>query len=68
MCNQLQEYLAENIGFEPMKGFLDPYSLSRGAPSSTRPILQRHNNVAEEVRLELTRLIPKTLGFQDRCR
>jgi hypothetical protein len=32
-------YLAEREGFEPSKGFLNPYSLSRGAPSATRPPL-----------------------------
>jgi hypothetical protein len=31
--------LAEREGFEPSMGFL-PYSLSRGAPSTTRPSLQ----------------------------
>ena len=34
-------YLAEREGFEPSKGFLHPYSLSRGAPSATRPPLQK---------------------------
>ncbi len=31
--------LAERMGFEPTKGF-HPYSLSRGAPSTTRPPLR----------------------------
>ncbi len=31
--------VAEREGFEPSMGFL-PYSLSRGAPSATRPSLQ----------------------------
>ena len=33
-------YLAEKEGFEPSMGLLTPYSLSRGAPSATRPLLQ----------------------------
>jgi hypothetical protein len=37
--NAIQQYLAEREGFEPSKGFLNPYSLSRGAPSATRPPL-----------------------------
>ena len=36
----LRHYLAEREGFEPSKGFLNPYSLSRGAPSATRPPLR----------------------------
>ena len=32
--------LAEREGFEPSKGLLNPYSLSRGAPSATRPPLR----------------------------
>jgi hypothetical protein len=38
--NTLQHVLAEREGFEPSKGFLNPYSLSRGAPSAARPPLQ----------------------------
>jgi hypothetical protein len=37
--NAMRKYLAEREGFEPSKGFLNPYSLSRGAPSATRPPL-----------------------------
>ena len=33
-------YLAEKEGFEPSMGLLTPYSLSRGAPSATRPLLR----------------------------
>src|SRR6056297_290383 len=33
-------YLAEREGFEPSMGLLTPYSLSRGAPSATRPSLR----------------------------
>ena len=32
--------LAEKEGFEPSMGLLTPYSLSRGAPSATRPLLR----------------------------
>jgi hypothetical protein len=32
-------YMAEREGLEPSKGCLNPYSLSRGAPSATRPPL-----------------------------
>src|SRR5699024_10348492 len=32
--------LAEREGFEPSKGLQTPYSLSRGAPSATRPPLR----------------------------
>ena len=39
-------YLAEREGFEPSMGFLNPYSLSRGAPSATRPPL-RNSIVAQ---------------------
>jgi hypothetical protein len=38
--NALKAYLAEREGFEPSMGFLNPYSLSRGAPSATRPPLR----------------------------
>ncbi len=34
-------YLAEREGFEPSMGLLTPYSLSRGAPSATRPSLRK---------------------------
>ena len=34
-------YLAETEGFEPSIGLQTLYSLSRGAPSATRPRLQR---------------------------
>ena len=33
--------MAEREGFEPSMGFLNPYSLSRGAPSATRPPLRK---------------------------
>ena len=33
-------FLAEREGFEPSIDFLSPYSLSRGAPSTTRPSLR----------------------------
>ena len=33
-------YLAEREGFEPSMELLTPYSLSRGAPSASRPSLQ----------------------------
>src|SRR5690606_11024455 len=32
--------VAEREGFEPSKGLLSPYSLSRGAPSSAKPPLR----------------------------
>ena len=35
--------MAERKGFEPSRDFLGPYSLSRGAPSTTRPPLRRGN-------------------------
>ncbi len=43
-CANVEEYgvsnLAEREGFEPSMELLTPYSLSRGAPSATRPPLQ----------------------------
>ena len=33
-------FVAEREGFEPSKGLLNPYSLSRGAPSAARPPLR----------------------------
>src|SRR2546423_501797 len=36
------EYLAEGEGFEPSRGLITPYSLSRRAPSATRSALRSH--------------------------
>jgi hypothetical protein len=35
--------MAEREGFEPSMELLTPYSLSRGAPSASRPSLPTHN-------------------------
>jgi hypothetical protein len=42
--------LAEGVGFEPTKG-VNPYSLSRGAPSATRPSLRSPARIAGGGRL-----------------
>ena len=38
--------MAEGEGFEPSKG-VNPYSLSRGAPSATRPTLRNAGPIAQ---------------------
>ena len=50
--------MAETEGFEPSIGLQTLYSLSRGAPSATRPRLQRG-----AILTRLTLLLSFTMGF-----
>ena len=61
-------YLAEREGFEPSMELLTPYSLSRGAPSATRPPL--HKLVVSRILLAVRALldgVPRSALLRASC-
>ena len=55
-------FLAESEGFEPSMQFLTAYSLSRGAPSTTRPALRTAPNVTSSLGAGQTSLFRRRLA------
>ena len=58
VMNERKKRMAETEGFEPSIGLQTLYSLSRGAPSATRPHLQR-----DAILTRLTQLLSVTRGI-----